>query len=362
MGKVAASTPLGKANAFYRLKQFSRIVYPPLTDTSTWEQMAEYCDSTVAKHTPLGRWQRYTLHWTLHPEKDRAWYEARLTKGDMTIEKVAQELNISYEKSALGRVYPKFIYDVHVVGGALSGQSVLEYDPRRPIYLCMDFNHDPLVWEIVQPHSSPPLWRVIGEICRRNAIYEDAVNEFVVRFGSAALVGGLLSAHTDWADTYGIHGICTAGPDGHQNEVWIFGDATGSNQSSLSRQDLYAMTIGALRNYGWRVRVQVPEANPPILARIETMNDALMKRLVVCVPQAQQLIKDCESGIWNAQQTDMNQTQKDDDSSGLTRSHASSALGYMLVRQHRVASSMERPRTKAQAQDIPAMIRRWGQW
>lgn len=46
----------------------------------------------------------YTLHWTQHPKKDEIWYkeqQRRRSKDD-----VASELDISYDKSVRGKVYP----------------------------------------------------------------------------------------------------------------------------------------------------------------------------------------------------------------------------------------------------------------
>jgi hypothetical protein len=46
------------------------------------------------------------LHWSAHPFYTKEWYDWK-TKS-MTIEQVAQELEISYDASVSGRVYPRF--------------------------------------------------------------------------------------------------------------------------------------------------------------------------------------------------------------------------------------------------------------
>lgn len=339
-GKALVSTPNGPANAFYRIRQLARRIWPlPVEEKSA-------------------HWQLLTIHWSQHPDRDRRWYEFQVATGSMTAEKVAQELDISYERSLSGRAYPRFSHQLHVAGGALVEVST-DYDQRRPLWVCMDFNHDPLLWEVVQPYASAPPFRVIAEICRRNAIYEDAINEFAVRFGARPMVEALFAAHPDWRGLYGQAGVCQAGDEGHREEVTIFGDATEEKSNLHNRMKAYGIITAGLKQYGFRVRLQVPQSNPPIIHRIETVNDALSKRMLVMDPRCGQLIRDFEAAQWNRQQSDVDQNKRDDDESGLTRSHASSALGYMLVLKHKVASSVDQARTVARAQDVAGLVRRW---
>lgn len=49
----------------------------------------------------------------------------------MTKEKIAQELDIAYDTSVIGRVYPEF-----------SGEkSPIEYNDRLPLYVSIDNSH-----------------------------------------------------------------------------------------------------------------------------------------------------------------------------------------------------------------------------
>lgn len=73
-----------------------------------------------------------TLKWNLHPLKDREWYEYERTRRDE--ENVAQELDISYNKSQEGRVYHEW-NDVTVEEG------VFEYDENLPLYVAWDFGY-----------------------------------------------------------------------------------------------------------------------------------------------------------------------------------------------------------------------------
>ncbi len=339
VGKILNSTPRGKTNAFYRIRELARGVWP------------------VREDKP-GHWKRITLHWSQHPERDQAWYDTLANSGSMTAEKLAIEVDISYERSVGGRVYPKFVRDLHVMGGTLCDADAT-YQPSRALCLCMDFNHDPLVWVLLQAYPSAPPFRVVGEIVRRSATYEDAINEFVVRFGKRSRVDWLLKRYDDWTELYTKHGICQAGDDGHHGDVLIYGDATEEASNLHSRVKPYQMIQSALKQHGFRVKMHVPSFNPPVIHRIETFNDALSKRLLVMHPSAVELIKDCEGGVWDTQQNDMNQRKLDDDGSGLTRSHASSAVGYYLVQKHRVATSGQQAQSRVQMQNISAMVARW---
>ena len=57
VGKALVSTPFGKANEFYRIRQTaSRQVHP-----KPKEEKQE-----------TGHFERYTMHWSQHPHKDEA--------------------------------------------------------------------------------------------------------------------------------------------------------------------------------------------------------------------------------------------------------------------------------------------------
>jgi hypothetical protein len=72
-----------------------------------------------------------TVHWRMHPEKDEAWYEKM--KENLSDETLAQEVDISYDVSGRGRVYPEF-------------ESVpiahYEYNPKLPLYTASDYGLD----------------------------------------------------------------------------------------------------------------------------------------------------------------------------------------------------------------------------
>ena len=81
---------------------------------------------------------RIRLHWSLHPNKDQAWYEEQ--KSKRTKLDVAKELDISYEDSVTGKVYPEFTERATF--------QKLEYNPALPLYCGWDFGKDmnAIIW------------------------------------------------------------------------------------------------------------------------------------------------------------------------------------------------------------------------
>lgn len=105
-----------------------------------WESAGESTNCRIAMSTPQG-YNFYamlretgidvlTLHWREHPLKDEQWYAYESRRKSE--EEVAQELDISYSKSKVGRVYPEW-NDTNVVIGKY------EYDESLPLYVGFDF-------------------------------------------------------------------------------------------------------------------------------------------------------------------------------------------------------------------------------
>lgn len=332
-GKALISTPHGKANAFYRIRKSARGIWPEKEDKKA-------------------HWLRLTVHWSQHPMRTPAWYERETQTESMTEDQIAQELDISYVKSLGKRVYPKFNYEKHV--------SEQLYDPRRPLFLTCDFNYDPLIWEVVQMYSGSPKWRVVDEICKRNAVVEDAIYEFIFRYGHKEVVDKLMAENSDFADMYGSGGLCLAGPEGHKQPVYLYGDATEERSSVHTKVKTYQRIRELLAKSRFFIINRVPMSNPPRAFRIGNVNTALMVDDIAVDPRCEQLTKDLESGTWDVMQVDMDQRKIDDDGSGLTRSHASSAFGYLISALHKMAGDAARGKTVPQ--DPVSQLVRGGGW
>lgn len=105
-----------------------------------WESAGDSSPCRIANSTPKG-YNFYamlresgidilTLHWKEHPMKDDKWYEFECDRR--TDEEVAQELDISYNKSREGQVYPEWS-ELNVVMGDFP------YDHDLPLYIFWDY-------------------------------------------------------------------------------------------------------------------------------------------------------------------------------------------------------------------------------
>lgn len=109
------------------------------TARDSWESGADTTACQIANSTPAGKNYYYklrisgmdvlTLPWTKHPLKDDKWYEYE--KARRTPESLAQEIDLSYEKSLEGKVYPEW----EPVEGKYP------YNPNHPIYIGCDWGN-----------------------------------------------------------------------------------------------------------------------------------------------------------------------------------------------------------------------------
>lgn len=100
--RLAVSTPNGKGNKFYELRYESSI-------------------------------DVISLHWTKHPKKTEEWYKSQCVRR--TPEEIAQELDISYERSTRGRVFGNEL-DWMKANGRIGE---FPYDPTLPVETSWDF-------------------------------------------------------------------------------------------------------------------------------------------------------------------------------------------------------------------------------
>lgn len=87
------------------------------TDSQAWRASADSTNCRIVVSTPCGFNNQFaklrhsgsipvqSLHWTLHPEKDRAWYDNECKRRNNDAVEIAQELDINYEGSAEGVLF-----------------------------------------------------------------------------------------------------------------------------------------------------------------------------------------------------------------------------------------------------------------
>lgn len=87
-------------------------------DESAWRASADSTNCRIVVSTPCGFNNQFgklrhsgsidvrSLHWKLHPEKDQAWYENECKRRNNDAVEIAQELDINYEGSDEGVLFP----------------------------------------------------------------------------------------------------------------------------------------------------------------------------------------------------------------------------------------------------------------
>jgi hypothetical protein len=121
---------------------FDELAFWPFCQSS-WESAGDSTPCRIAVSTPSpelsfakalrnsGLAEIKTLHWRLHPNKNDSWYERE--KLRRTAEEVARELDINWEGSLEGIVYPEH-------SNCRFGS--FPYTPEWPLYVSWDFGLD----------------------------------------------------------------------------------------------------------------------------------------------------------------------------------------------------------------------------
>jgi hypothetical protein len=202
-----------------------------------WESAGDSTSCRIANSTPKG-YNFYamlrngesgreidilTLHWKLHPLKDDEWYEHE--KLRRTEEEIAQELDISYNKSQEGRVYPEW-NDANVVSG------LFPYDDAYPLYIGWDFGQTDdtaIIWMQKVQHK----WRIV-DVYRNTGKTIDFYVPFITGMVSSDSYAytkkdlEMIAEHKNWKK--GIH----------------FGDPAGRFTNQVTNTSV----LDVLRNHG----------------------------------------------------------------------------------------------------------------
>lgn len=186
-----------------------------------------------------------------------------------------------------------------------------EYVPGLPLILCCDFNIDAMRWEVIQlqRNVNRPGGRIIvlDEIALgSNGTVEHAAKRFIERWGP-----------NGERATHGAGCIIT-------------GDASG-NARSQTGQTCYRELKSVLRGQFRSISTRVPDGNPRVRDRVDTFNWHLRGAGgwdFWIDPSAIELRKDLERNVWITGRADIEQKRTPPDDQ---RTHAASAVGYMLV-------------------------------
>jgi hypothetical protein len=200
--------------------------------------------------------------------------------------------------------YPAFDEGLHWTG------DVGAPDPSMPLLLTFDFNVNPMVCLVAQKPSGPsgPELRIVDAVI----LYGGSTVEQTCR--------ALCEKYPEW-------------PAG----VVLYGDATGKARHVKSLKSNYVIIREVLRANGLRpVTERVPQANPPVTARLNAVNRLLknangVTRLWI---RKTSPAKKCATRelVRSLQQTRKKDGTDDiDKPAGETHSHAADALGYLVA-------------------------------
>lgn len=204
-----------------------------------------------------------------------------------------QEVLGLYLNVAAGRAYNAFDR-----GGNVSTESL---DPSKPLLWALDFNVDPMCSVVVQRDGDSI--RVLDEIVLRRVTTEEACIEFRRRF-----------------------------PDARR--IVVYGDASGNRMQTTGSSD-YEMMRRYFSREGVQLEYRVPNANPAVRNRLDTMNGALCNadgtRRLTIDPKCKELILDLEQVVLQEGTYIIDKTKDP------RRTHLSDALGYLVWQETRVS-------------------------
>lgn len=202
-----------------------------------------------------------------------------------------QEYEASFEAAA-GRVYYAFdrMFNLTEQG----------YQKEIPIKLCLDFNVNPMVWEVMQTIQGVDF--VVDEIYMQNTNTELMAKK----------VG----------DIYG-----------YGTFFEVYGDYSGTFRSTKSFTTDYQILKEILPNISVKVK-----PNPPVIDRVNAVNSRLCNakgdRRLFINKKCKELIKDLEQVIWL-------ENKREIDKTNIERTHSSDALGYYIEYEYSLKGKAE---------------------
>lgn len=148
----------------------------------------------------------------------------------------------------------------------------IRYCDDLDIYLSMDFNVDPMMWVCIHRDTQTRRSYVFDEIVIENCCTDDAVNEFISRYGN------------------------------HKAKVILNGDASGQYRKTQSRYTDYAIVKNALIRAGLKVEIRIRHHNPPIQNRVKAFNNMVFgddgQRRLFVSPVCKKLIYNMKSLVY----------------------------------------------------------------
>jgi hypothetical protein len=262
--------------------------------------VGEFDNLSVLKPFRNGPYLIVPIHYSFDTEKGDAWIESE------------QQKYIKRDPNRWKELWDREQeMDFSSVGGATAYSSFspanickdLTYSAYLPLGLCVDFNVEPMVWEIAQIANG--LVCFIDEIKLAPTNIECMIREFRNRYPA------------------------------HQGELWIYGDGTGRWRHPQTGKSSYDLMRLYLRGYSASVVMKVPVNNPLQADRVNAFNLKMrgvegQVGVLVDSDKCPELIQDLqEVKIKEGKIVKVNNR----DNPYFDRTHASDSAGYLISRE-----------------------------
>lgn len=207
-----------------------------------------------------------------------------------------QELEGAFISTVSGRAYKYFSRSKHALQGA--DAEIIQYDPTLDLHLSFDFNYSPAVCVLAQLRGQE-------------------IHFFKEFYCLDSDTWELSSLVTDWIDE-----------QGHEADIYIYGDATGAARSAASRLSNWDIVFDAFKSIdfilGHRLHKRFDKVNPPVVNRINSCNCLFIAdRVYVDLAECPELVKDWEMVTLNGEGIDK---------ADILRTHLSDAAAYLMHR------------------------------
>ena len=124
----------------------------------------------------------------------------------------------------------------------------------------------------------------------------------------------------------------------HMAEIHVYGDATGKHRTAQTRRTSYQIILNSMNDYPVPLRMKVPESNPAVTDRINSMNRTCYTEearvMLEIDPDCAELCDDLEQVVGDGKGGIKKTFNKKDPY--YRRTHTSDALGYWIARENPV--------------------------
>lgn len=215
-------------------------------------------------------------------------HEIDQARQDMDPRTFRQEFEASFE-SVSGRVYYPFDRRIHV-------SKKVEFNPKLPIWVGMDFNIDPMSMVVMQPQSDGSIW-IVDEIVQFSSNVDESAAELARRY---------------WR---------------HMKQITIYPDPAGNSRQHARGES----SLDILREHGFN-RIKYRRKHPAIDDRVNAVNRKLMSAngsvTMLVAPH-------CNHTIISFEQTMYKPGTRDIDKLASVE-HVTDALGYCIEMEYPV--------------------------